>query len=469
MSCPVDDLEALARGELGERAAAIEAHAADCADCRRELGWLRAERRLAGEQPSHAASEADWADLRRRIGEPVAPSRRRWIGAATLAVAAAVLAVALRARGGDAVVSGRHQSARRETIALGARGLAVAEAGSDLSYTVNGGSAAIAQTAGDVFYRVEAGGPFVVDTPLGVVEVRGTCFRVEVEDMNASKKVALGAAAGALAGAALVVTVYEGRVEVRSAAGEVALTAGHVARVEPGAAPVVLPDRAAAGTASAAADTPAALAAREQAQQAKIATLEARVRELEQGGERKSFRPARAFEKSKDELIEMARRCDLPMDLPPISGGTFDRVLEHAYAEAGFSEEERAIVARLMKDEQPAFEAALRTLYGEMAGDPAAGESLDALALILELTQKAPAEDMAEARKVLSAERAGLRRPPAELADRPVVERAFRVIIGSAERAAERMTAELPAARVRAFRQNLGILGFGDGCPEGGR
>src|SRR5207249_7430277 len=74
--CDLEALEALAMGELDEaRAAEVEAHAAGCASCKRELEWLRAERevvsrRAAGESPVPA-------ELWRGIEARIAPAPKR--------------------------------------------------------------------------------------------------------------------------------------------------------------------------------------------------------------------------------------------------------------------------------------------------------------------------------------------------------------------------------------------------------
>ncbi len=43
------------------------------------------------------------------------------------------------------------------------------------------GATTVSQPSGDVFYRVNHGGPFVVHTPAGDIHVTGTCFRIEVQ------------------------------------------------------------------------------------------------------------------------------------------------------------------------------------------------------------------------------------------------------------------------------------------------
>src|SRR5262249_9349626 len=90
---------ALALGELDSaRAREVEAHAAGCASCKRELEWLRAERELMSRRAAQAAPVP--ADLWRRIEARihVAPVRRtsHWAsvgGAVVIAAAAAMLLV----------------------------------------------------------------------------------------------------------------------------------------------------------------------------------------------------------------------------------------------------------------------------------------------------------------------------------------------------------------------------------------
>ena len=76
--------------------------------------------------------------------------------AAGVALIAVIASLVIRAQRSSV---GEKNVAARETIALGHRGLAVAEAGTRLSWTVSpAGEARIEQIAGDAFYRVEPGG-----------------------------------------------------------------------------------------------------------------------------------------------------------------------------------------------------------------------------------------------------------------------------------------------------------------------
>jgi hypothetical protein len=96
---PVEDLEALALAGLPpDRASAIEAHVQACAECSRELSWLRAERALLARRPVPDTAHL-WAAVAARLRQPRRRPHRAWriaVGAAGAAAAAAVLLVTLR-------------------------------------------------------------------------------------------------------------------------------------------------------------------------------------------------------------------------------------------------------------------------------------------------------------------------------------------------------------------------------------
>lgn len=179
-----------------------------------------------------ATAEISMASRRRR-----GLRRAAWIGGAVTSLALAA-AVALFVHGrvdarGDVVAE------RRTEVSVGSRARAVLEPGATLKWNDEDD---VVQERGDVFYRVERskpGGRFVVHTPAGDVEVRGTCFVVKVRgnasnhgksEMNARdlKSGALGAGATALA----FVAVYEGKVAVSHANERVEVAAGESARFD---------------------------------------------------------------------------------------------------------------------------------------------------------------------------------------------------------------------------------------------
>lgn len=168
----------------------------------------------------------------RVVAQAVAKKRpRRWPAAVALIAAAAalVLWVALRLPS-----SGSHLARERTELSIGARAVAVLEAGAQIGWR----GSQVEQREGEVFYRVEPGGAFVVKTPAGDVSVLGTCFRVRVgaaKGTQEMKRKDLAVAAGSAALAALaVVTVYEGKVQLSHAGERVTLGAGESGKVGAG-------------------------------------------------------------------------------------------------------------------------------------------------------------------------------------------------------------------------------------------
>jgi hypothetical protein len=184
------------------------------------------------QEPSHDFADRVLARVRGetsvspREARPRLLARATGVGALVIAAAAIVLAIAWRDR--SAPARGDAVAADRVEVRIGHRALAVLERGAHVSW--NG--ADVNQAAGDVFYRVEPGGSFDVHTPAGDVHVLGTCFRVQVEEWEATmngRDLKAGVAGAALS-AAVLVSVYEGRVALSHASETATLTAGQSAR-----------------------------------------------------------------------------------------------------------------------------------------------------------------------------------------------------------------------------------------------
>jgi hypothetical protein len=98
---PIEELEAAALGESANPD--VASHAAACAECARELAWLRAEAELVRRRPQPAVRPEIWEGVDARIHAPIPLSRaRRWrtvAGAAAAVAAAAALAVVVRGPG----------------------------------------------------------------------------------------------------------------------------------------------------------------------------------------------------------------------------------------------------------------------------------------------------------------------------------------------------------------------------------
>lgn len=177
-----------------------------------------------------------------------APRRSR--GIVVAAVVSLAAGVALTVAGQQAlapsrVAAGRWDGETQRELALGLRGTATASPHAQLSWTVDArGVAHVMQPRGRVFYRVERGEAFDVETPAGTVSVLGTCFVVDVSEEAVMRREMLGAATGAALAAAVVVTVYEGRVALANSHGRVEAVPGQEARARADAAPRAADSRA---------------------------------------------------------------------------------------------------------------------------------------------------------------------------------------------------------------------------------
>jgi FecR protein len=171
-----------------------------------------AERVASRAREEAASGRASSRGRRRRIAWGVAV-------AVTIASAAGVVLVLHRsAPAGDA------EAKIRQEIVLGPRAVAVLEPGARIAWRGD----RVTQTRGNVFYRVEPGSPFSVETAAGDVTVKGTCFRVKFrEDTAMNARDAKAGILGAALGAAALVGVYEGKVALsQPKGGSVDITAG---------------------------------------------------------------------------------------------------------------------------------------------------------------------------------------------------------------------------------------------------
>lgn len=367
--------------------------------------------------------------------------------------------------------TGAAETVRRESIALHGRGVAVAEAGSSLRWTVErSGAARVAQDAGDVFYRVEPGGPFLVGARGVEIVVTGTCFEVEVVPMRSL----LSAAAGALVASAVVVTVYEGKVVVHRGEATAQVFAGQQARAEPDGSVAIVeaqrqkalpaPPPSAAEPAQAAASREQ-LIERERAARQQLAGLQERVSFLEKeaaalrarAGDDEPHGPADLPPNSKfhdftaAELQAMAENCEVRADLPPLDGPTWKLSPEQG-ARLHLADDEQARVSAAVNKVRDQTIAKLRALYAEASGDAAGAAALAPSTLGTQILQKAPAADTALARARIARERAGLEPPPQDPGAGTIAERYFRLVMSvgdSLQRELEPALGAQQAGRVR--------------------
>ena len=402
-----------------------------------------------------------------------------------VSAAAAALLLVLSGRGG-----GVHEGARlasvRESVSLAARGVMVLEPGADVAFRVAEGSARIQQRAGQVFYRVDRssrpGASFVVATPAGQVQVVGTCFSVEVMPMMPSKSAWRGAAIGAAVSSAVLVTVFEGRVLLASPKGQIEVAAGQTGRAAAEGAPSLAAQVAEAPPAPGA--TADELRRRDDEQRLEIATLRAKVKALEGQGKQAGeghplddVMPGQAsktpfFDPSKEELSQMAKECRLKWDSPPL-GAEPTRMGPKGQQEAGLSDEERERFNKISSDLHARTAADLRSFYAEVTGDSAASRDLSPSTMMQEIEAKSPEADVQETFRRLSAERAGLAKPPtlAELKARSPVERMMRQVTSLGDVFERDLGAVLGKERAHALRASGGGWGSrsvsSHGCPGG--
>lgn len=423
---------------------------------------------------------------------PLPRSSPRWV----LAVAAAIVLVALPcaawlvARGLGDAESGERAFAQRETVRLGDSAVAVAEPGSQLRWAVGRrGSVRVRQPAGRVFYRVDTGSDFQVETEAGQVAVRGTCFTIEVQPMRPSKQSLTGAAVGAALTAAVFVTVHEGRVAVTSPAGAAEVGPGERAVLSAGAAPRITTaptggDTVASVATSTGAQEPSVASVpswqvREAAYVAELTALRARVKELEPyapGGMRAQAeedgrgRRGNFLDPSPEELREMARECRLRWDSPPLNPRLPNKPSPELLKELNMTEDEAEVVAEVHQAFVIEALERLRAIYVAATGDVESSHVLSPDALKQEILDKSPEGTVKRAFQRVSLERAGLAAPPENTTGMTPAEQLvrFNTSIGDAyERA---LADKLGAVRARELRQRKGGWGSRSdsavGCPD---
>lgn len=414
---------------------------------------------------------------------PATRSRAPWLIGASVAAAAAA-AIALWPA---APVVGELSATERTEVELADRGVAVAEAGADLAWTVEGESADVEQPAGDVFYRVEPSERFVVHTPAGDVSVRGTCFRVEVSDMNVSPQLYVGAAVGALVAGSVAVTVYEGEVDVRNDHGEVSLAAGERSVLTPSeapSAPAEATDRPELSGEPARSEAPTAEeidAMDTDALRARLRTLSSRDREqaheierlrgliedadLQADAGRGHFFPA-----SREQLQQWAEACQLRLDQPPVMGMEPGRLGDHRET-LGLSAEEAEVVQEAIEHVHASLTEDLRALYVEATGDVAGASQLSPRAMLAEIQDKASqAERDRRIMNLIARERAGLATPPPPDAELSPTERAVRRYARVGDDFQRRLAQSLGPQRAHELRAQEGGWPWShsifSGCPD---
>lgn len=417
--------------------------------------------------------------------------RRRWSLFIVIPTAALVL-VAIGVQiylSTDATAAGELIATRRETVHIGERAVAVAEAGAELRWSVDAnGEGRVEQTRGKVFFRVDrvSGEPFVVVTPGGEARVLGTSFHVEVEPMRQlmTKRNAASAMVGAALAAAVVVTVYEGRVALATNHGETEIGPGEVAWARSESAPSQPIDVASArgermptgSSSSSTAGVPesddedvpapvlrerlAALRAQRETEGEELESLRARLRELERTGDggpstTSLLRSNPWYPPTTEDLEELVEQCGIRSDVPPVMGLEPGEVGRNA-ERMGISEGELPIVNEAIRQLHERFLERLRPLYLEATGDEAGARSLSADAMIAQINSAAMDGEVRDAHRQIARERAGQASPTTNVGELTPAAQALRLHANLGDELQSLLSAELGEDRSHDLRAAQG-------------
>jgi hypothetical protein len=417
---------------------------------------------------------ADFADrvvaARDAAAPPLPPARRRarLIGGLVLAAAAASVVVIVL-RPSHQATSGTVIATQRTTTALGARGIAVAEPATELAWRVaDSGAADVTQHTGNVFYRVERGGPFVVHTPAGDIRVTGTCFRVEVQAMTPNQKLLIAGLSGAALASIVLVTVYEGHVIAETRSARTELPAGSQATLRSGDPSIVAGATLAAPTDDGHA-TRDQLLARTQLQLAELNQLRARVAQLEKTATSLEPldvpEPGRVWhDPSPDKLAEWVATCHVRSDAPALDRFTPSTEPEK---ERGITASELGDYNAVLTEIQKHWKDLTRSLYIETTGDTAGAEGLSIEAMRREIEDKSPPGEANLVLQRISRERAGLAAPPADLSKTSTLERQMRAYGQLGEQTEAALAKRFGPQRAHAIRgEGWDQRMESSGCPD---
>lgn len=442
--------------------------------------------------PEPPGGFADGVERAREADATLRAARRspRRIALGLGLVAAVVLVIALGRHHVEVrAAQGALEASSRTELSIGTRGVAVAEVGAKLHYRVDAsGRAQVSQDAGEVFYRVRHGGPFVVTTPAGTVTVRGTCFYVEVGKMATRRQVVAAAAAGAVIGSAVTVAVIEGRVWAESGGSKVTLAAGEAATMKPGAAPervavTTVPRTVSPGVsvARANANADARMSADRRAfeAEAKVAKLTAKVKKLEDQlreaklgytADGRSWNPGKEnwVDPSQAELVDRAKDCQLLVDIPIGTVGKPRPIPGPMARNIGMSESEIDAYNALARRYSTASHAKIAAIYVAATGDVKGARTMSVGAMESEIYSKAPKGMRFVAQQEVSAELAGLARPPADPRTDPPLVRLTRYRARIGDRFEADLGKVIGADRAHAIRKKnngWGMKTASEGCP----
>lgn len=207
---------------------------------------------------------------------------------------------------------------------------------------------------------------------------------------------------------------------------------------------------------------------RERLQREQIATLQARVRVLEQREVPKRDPDDEAPQRKKfhdytdAELQAMARNCEVRFDLPRIAREPY-QLPPDLGARMHLSDAEQQRVGAAVDKASEDVVAHLRALYLEATGDASGADALDPQSLMREILDKSPPAAVQAARAEIARERAGL--PPAPSGT--IAERYLRYMTSVGDSLQSALEPALGAQHAAAVRDALGESRSSmSGCPH---
>jgi hypothetical protein len=292
--------------------------------------------------------------------------------------------------------------------------------------------------------------------------------------MKLHRQTLIAAGITGLIATATVVSVYEGGVRVVNARGDVALSAGERARVEPGSAPVR--DGSASTTSIVARARLAPDATRGQlleendALRGELTTAQQRITALEKNlAEVNGSKPSRV-DPTPEQLAEWAAKCEVHINSPGVYSATPTRLDPSEAAEWGVTKDEQPMIERALAELHGRARTEMREIYLAATGNTAGADELTANAMLSEIFDKAAPGDAARARQRMARERAGLQAPPTNLAALAPLERAYRLIFRLGNDFEHLLGESLTPARAHELRKRYdgwpGLTLNDHGCEE---
>jgi hypothetical protein len=194
----------------------------------------------------------------------------------------------------------------------------------------------------------------------------------------------------------------------------------------------------------------------------RIAILEERLRAATGREEASSTRrqpdPGRYTSPSAETLRDMAEKCWVAYDLPPVSVEERPVLVDEKLAAvASLTGEEQRAVNEAYRQVHDRYLDVLRRLYVEVSGDAAGATQLSSEAMEKEIVRKSPKVDELEARRRISRERAGLESPRADPAQGSAVERLLRSRMNLGREAEAAAASVVGAKRAHTLRAHDGV------------